>query len=112
MSQIEWLSARQAYLDSEELSLIKMREFYDLSGLGTAEKNLYYEIGNDYREMVSPIPSVYKRIDKETIFSIGNLISSPRFCMIVFSIILNCSSRNLCAPHGFSSTISSIIPKF
>ncbi len=79
MSQIEWLSARQAYLDSEELSLIKMREFYDLSGLGTAEKNLYYEIGNDYREMVSPIPSVYKRIEKETIFSIGGRTWQPIF---------------------------------
>ena len=28
MSQIEWLSARQAYLDAEEISLIKMRKFY------------------------------------------------------------------------------------
>ena len=79
MSQIEWLSARQAYLDAEEVSLVNMRKFYDLAGLGTSEKNLYYEIGNDYREMVSPIPSVYKRIEKETIFLIGGRTWQPIF---------------------------------
>ena len=48
-----------------------MRKFYDLAGLGADEKNLYHEIGNDYRDMVSPVPSVYNRIDKETVFIVG-----------------------------------------
>ncbi len=79
MSQIEWLSARQAYLDKEEISLVKMRKFYDLAGLGADEKNLYHEIGNDYRDMVSPVPSVYNRIDKETVFIVGGRTWRPIF---------------------------------
>jgi glyoxylase-like metal-dependent hydrolase (beta-lactamase superfamily II) len=79
MTQLEWLSARQAYLDVEDASSEQMRRFYHRVGLGKTETDAYREMGNDYRSMVSPIPSTYSRIGPETTFTIGGRLWTPIF---------------------------------
>lgn len=79
MTQIEWLSARQAYLDIEHGSSALMQRFYHQVGLGECEIRTYREIGNDYREMVTPIPATYNRIMTGTTFTIGGRLWEPIF---------------------------------
>ena len=79
MSQIEWLSARQAYLDIEDASSALMQRFYHQVGLGQVEINTYRELGNDYRSMVTPIPATYNRIGPTTTFTIGGRLWQPLF---------------------------------
>ena len=79
MSQIEWLSARQAYLDVEDASSELMQQFYLQVGLGRLEVEAYREIGNDYRGLVSPIPATYNRIGPATTFKIGDRVWQPIF---------------------------------
>ena len=79
MSQIEWLSARQAYLDIEDASSALMQRFYHQVGLGQVEINSYRELGNDYRSMVTPIPATYNRIGPATTFTIGGRLWQPLF---------------------------------
>ncbi len=79
MSRIEWLSARSAYLDTEDGASERMQDFYRRAGLGEADIAAYREIGNDYRRLVTPVPSVYSRIAPETRFAIGGRTWRPVF---------------------------------
>ena len=79
MSQIEWLMARSAYLDTEDQSSELMRQFYRLAGLGPEDIAAYVELGNDYRDLVTPIPATYNRITRSTSFRIGGRIWQPIF---------------------------------
>ncbi|MBH67969.1 MAG: MBL fold hydrolase [Rhodospirillaceae bacterium] len=79
MSQIEWLCARQAYLDVENGSSLQMQDFYKRTGLESSLIGIYREIGNDYRQMVTPIPPIYKRIEASTTFDIGGRKWLPIF---------------------------------
>jgi glyoxylase-like metal-dependent hydrolase (beta-lactamase superfamily II) len=79
MTQIEWLSARQAYLNIDGISTKAMVDFYKRAGLDDQTVKIYEKTGNDYREMVTPIPPVYKRIEKTTTFIIGGRTWLPVF---------------------------------
>jgi len=79
MTQLEWLSARQAYLDVEDASSAQMQRFYHRAGLNETELRAYREMGNDYRSMVTPIPAVYKRVTGATVFEIGGRKWEPIF---------------------------------
>ncbi len=79
MTQIEWLSARQAYLDIEDASSILMQRFYYRCGINPDEIEEYRKLGNDYRSLVTPIPATYKRITSNTTFKVGNRVWEPIF---------------------------------
>ena len=79
MSQIEWLTARSAYLDTEDQSSELMGNFYRRAGLGHEEIMAYRNLGNDYRDLVTPIPAVYQQITRETTFRIGGRLWQPIF---------------------------------
>jgi glyoxylase-like metal-dependent hydrolase (beta-lactamase superfamily II) len=79
MTQLEWLSARQAYLDVEDASSEHMTRFYHQVGLGADELKTYQQLGNDFRSMVTPIPAVYTRITPATRFTIGGRDWIPIF---------------------------------
>ena len=79
MTQLEWLSARQAYLDVEDASSEHMTRFYHQLGLGADELRTYQELGNDFRSMVTPIPATYTRITPATRFTIGGRDWIPIF---------------------------------
>ena len=79
MTQLEWLSARQAYLDVEDASSEHMTRFYRQLGLGADELRTYQELGNDFRSMVTPIPATYTRITPASRFTIGGRDWIPVF---------------------------------
>ena len=53
MTQIEWLSARQAYLTVDATELNAMNDFYMRANLKADLIKIYDDIGNDYRSMVT-----------------------------------------------------------
>ena len=79
MTQLEWLSARQAYLDVEDASSVHMERFYRRAGLDDGEIRAYQELGNDYRSLVTPIPATYHRVTPATRFTIGGRDWVPIF---------------------------------
>ena len=79
MTQIEWLSARQAYLTIDNGFSQVMSAFYKKANLKPDLIKIYDDIGNDYRSMVTPIPPVYERIEHSTSFKIGDRIWKPVF---------------------------------
>ncbi len=79
MSRVEWLTARSAYLDTEDQSSELMGYFYQLAGLGPDQITAYRDLGNDYRDLVSPIPATYNRITAATTFRIGSRVWHPIF---------------------------------
>ena len=79
MTQIEWLSARQAYLTVDSGFSQVMSAFYKKANLKPDLIKIYEDIGNDYRSMVTPIPLEYERIEHSTSFKIGDRIWKPVF---------------------------------
>ena len=79
MTQIEWLSARQAYLTVDSGASQAMSAFYKKANLKPDLIKIYEDIGNDYRSMVTPIPLEYERIEHSTSFKIGDRIWRPVF---------------------------------
>jgi glyoxylase-like metal-dependent hydrolase (beta-lactamase superfamily II) len=79
MSQIEWLSARQAYLTVDSGFSQVMSAFYKKANLKPDLIKIYEDIGNDYRSMVTPIPLEYERIEHSTLFKIGDRVWKPVF---------------------------------
>ena len=79
MTQIEWLSARQAYLTVDSGASQAMSTFYKKANLKPDLIKIYDDIGNDYRSMVTPIPLEYDRIEHSTLFKIGDRIWKPVF---------------------------------
>ena len=79
MTQIEWLSARQAYLTIDSAASDTMCAFYKKANLKLDLIEIYDDIGNDYRSMVTPIPPEYDRIEHSTSFKIGDRIWKPVF---------------------------------
>ena len=79
MTQIEWLSARQAYLAVDTKATNSMNTFYKRMNLEPDLIKIYDDIGNDYRSMVTPIPPEYERIDNSTLFKIGDRVWKPVF---------------------------------
>jgi glyoxylase-like metal-dependent hydrolase (beta-lactamase superfamily II) len=79
MTQIEWLSARQAYLTVDSGASQAMSTFYQKANLKPDLIKIYDDIGNDYRSMVTPIPLEYDRIEHSTLFKIGDRIWKPVF---------------------------------
>ena len=79
MSQIEWLSARSTYLDTESSDSPEMQDFYRRAGFAETDIATYRDLGNDYRGLVTPIPVTYSRITKETEFRIGDRLWRPIF---------------------------------
>ena len=79
MTQIEWLSARQAYLTVDSGVSQAMSAFYKKANLKPDLIKIYDDIGNDYRSMVTPIPLEYDRIEHSTSFKIGDRIWRPVF---------------------------------
>ena len=79
MTQIEWLSARQAYLTVDSGVSQAMSAFYKKANLKPDLIKIYDDIGNDYRSMVTPIPLEYDRIEHSTSFKIGDRIWKPVF---------------------------------
>ena len=79
MSQLEWLQARNAYLDTEDQASERMARFYQLVGLRPDEITAYRDLGNDYRQLVTPIPATYNRITRATNFRIGGRTWQPIF---------------------------------
>ena len=79
MTQIEWLSARQAYLTVDSGASQAMSAFYKKANLKPDLIKIYEDIGNDYRSMVTPIPLEYNRIEHSTSFKIGDRIWRPVF---------------------------------
>ena len=79
MTQIEWLSARQAYLTVDSGASQAMSAFYKKANLKPDLIKIYEDIGNDYRSMVTPIPLEYERIEHSTSFKIGDRVWKPVF---------------------------------
>ena len=79
MTQIEWLSARQAYLTIDNGFSQVMSAFYKKANLKPDLIKIYEDIGNDYRSMVTPIPLEYERIEHSTSFKIGDRVWKPVF---------------------------------
>ena len=79
MTQIEWLSARQAYLTVDSGFSQVMSAFYKKANLKPDLIKIYEDIGNDYRSMVTPIPLEYERIEHSTSFKIGDRVWKPVF---------------------------------
>ena len=79
MTQIEWLSARQAYLTVDSGASHAMSAFYKKANLKPDLIKIYEDIGNDYRSMVTPIPLEYERIEHSTSFKIGDRVWKPVF---------------------------------
>ena len=79
MTQIEWLSARQAYLTVDATELNAMNDFYMRANLKADLIKIYDDIGNDYRSMVTPIPPEYDQIEQSTLFKIGDRVWKPVF---------------------------------
>ena len=79
MTQIEWLSARQAYLTVDSGASQAMSAFYKKANLKPDLIKIYEDIGNDYRSMVTPIPLDYERIEQSTSFKIGDRVWKPVF---------------------------------
>ena len=79
MTQIEWLSARQAYLTVDNGFSQVMSAFYKKANLKPDLIKIYEDIGNDYRSMVTPIPLEYERIEHSTSFKIGDRVWKPVF---------------------------------
>ena len=79
MTQIEWLSARQAYLTVDSGFPQVMSAFYKKANLKPDLIKIYEDIGNDYRSMVTPIPLEYERIEHSTSFKIGDRVWKPVF---------------------------------
>ena len=79
MTQIEWLSARQAYLTVDNGFSQVMSAFYKKANLKPDLIKIYEDIGNDYRSMVTPIPLEYERIEHLTSFKIGDRVWKPVF---------------------------------
>lgn len=79
MSRAEWLNARAFYLDTSEAFLDQMEGFYGKTGLGADFARKWRQIGNEYRDLVSPVPASFNRIAPETVFEIGGRQWRPVF---------------------------------
>jgi glyoxylase-like metal-dependent hydrolase (beta-lactamase superfamily II) len=71
MSRTEWLSARANRAEASEQFSLVAPDFYRRAGLSTTLVDELRDLGNHFRNLVSPVPPVYHRICEETALEIG-----------------------------------------
>jgi glyoxylase-like metal-dependent hydrolase (beta-lactamase superfamily II) len=79
MSRAEWLNARAFYLDTSVEFIEQMAGFYTRTGMTVPEIERLRLHGNEYRRLVTPIPSAFSRIAPDTRFTIGGRDWLPIF---------------------------------